>query len=117
MTMTRSDYLADDCHKVPSDRNASLAVHRRYYSQLVGRSTINHVVRIIGTDALLASTDRHFNDIPLWLWYAAIKGLPIAINFTLLGDYATEVGLVCVAKEAAQQWVDGQTSKNKGSEE
>lgn len=117
MIMTRSDYMADGCHKVPSDQAAGSSAHRRYYSQLVGRSTIDHVVRTIGADALLSSADRHFNDIPLRLWYAAIKGLPCAKRFAELGDYATEAGLVCVAKEAALQWVEEQTSKNKGTEE
>lgn len=117
MTLTRSDCIADNCHKVPSDRAASLAVYRRYYSQLVGRSTINHVVRIIGADALMASTHTRFNDIPMKHWDIAIKALPIAVNFTVLGDYATEAGLVSVAKEAARQWVEEQTGKNKGTEE
>ena len=117
MTLARSDYTADNCHKVPSNRANQLAVHRRYYGQLVGQSTINHVVRIIGADALMASTHTHFNDIPMKHWDIAIKALPIAMSFTALGDYATEAGLVSVAKEAARQWVEEQTGKNKGPEE
>lgn len=117
MIMSRSDYMADDCHKVPGDLAASLAAHRRYYSQLVGQSTINHVVRIIGADALMASTHRHFIDIPMRRWDIAIASLPLAMPFTALGDHATKAGLVCVAKEAASQWVEEQTGKNKGTEE
>lgn len=117
MTISRSDYIADDCHKVPSDQAARLAAYRRYYSQLVGRSTIDHVVRIIGADALMASTHTHFNDIPMKHWNIAIKALPIAMDFTALGDYATVSGLVSVAKTAARQWVEEQTSKDKGTKE
>ena len=117
MTMSRSDYMTDDCHKVPSDQAASLAAYRWYYSQLVGRSTIDHVVRIIGADALMASTHTHFNDIPLERWLRVAPGTPLAIYFSALGDYPTPAGLVCVAKTAARLWVEEQTSKNKGPKE
>ena len=56
-------------------------------------------------------------DTPLRDWHLVGSVIPIAMNFAALGDYATEAGLVCVAKEAAQQWVEEQTSKNKGTEE
>ncbi len=114
MTMSRSQYMS----VLPgADRSTAAALHRQYYAQLVNGSTIACVVRMIGADALLASTDPHFNDIPLKLWHQVGPVVPIAMSFTALGDYATVSGLVSVAKTAARQWVDEQTSKNKGTEE
>lgn len=108
MVMTRADYMADDCHKAPGDSATRNAVHRRYYAQLVNEATIASVVRMITTEKLLASTDPHFNDIPLARWVFAGECMTIARRFEDLGDYATKAGLVCVAKEAAQQWLDRQ---------
>lgn len=114
MIMSREQYLG----ALPgTDRSTAVTMHRQYYAQLVNESTIAHVVRAIGAVALRASTDLHFNDIPLQRWYMASRIMHIARRFEELGDYATEAGLVCVAKEAARQWVNEQTDKNKGTKE
>lgn len=94
---TRKQYLDDQCS------------HREYYAQLVDERTIATVVATIGADELRASTDPHFNDIPLRRWdvLAAILPNVLAVRFVDLGDYATLGGLVCVAKEAARQFCEG----------
>ncbi|MFH7600604.1 hypothetical protein WDV06_36735 [Streptomyces racemochromogenes] len=104
---TRKQYMADPCHSADGDRKAAAAAaHRRYYAQLVNARTIAYVVSIIGADKLRASTDEHLNDIPLRKWDNLTSGLPLATSFANLEDYATLGGLVCVAKEAAHQWIE-----------
>ena len=112
--MIRNEYMNTAS---TADRSTAAALHRQYYAQLVNRSTIACVVRMIGAKALLASRDPHFNDIPLQQWYRVGPVAPVAMNFATLGDYATEVGLVCVAKEAARQWVEAQSVENEGAKE
>lgn len=104
------------------DKTTATARHREYYAQLVDEETIDSVVRFIGERELLASTDFYLNDIPLDRWDAlagaTARGMNItwhghrplrtAIKFEELGDYATLAGLVCVAKEAARQWLEQQ---------
>ena len=104
--MTRNEYIKAASN---ANRDTAAALHRQYYAQLVNKPTIACVVRMIGADDLLASTDPHFNDIRLDRWYRVGPMVPVAINFPALGDYATKAGLVCVAKEAAHQWVEAQT--------
>lgn len=102
---TREQYLKSS---VGENRHAGPANHRRYYSQFVDAQVITRVVRSIGAERLRKSTDPHFN-IPLARWDRLAQNLgPLAINFKSVGDYATQAGLVCVAKEAARQWVEAQ---------
>lgn len=115
---TRADYLS-------ASRAEQPAAHRRYYAQLVDNRTIAQVVAHIGVTRLLASADPHYNDIPLQEWdricgftminYGYARGdmtqtrppvFPLATTFESLGDYPTQAGLVCVAKEAARQYVE-----------
>lgn len=100
---TRSDYL--NAHE---DRAAA---HRRYYGQFVNSRTIKFVVSRIGADRLLASTDEHLNDIPLACWDMMARTLPLARPLEDAGDYLTLGNAVCIAKEAARQWLDAQASK------
>ena len=97
------------------------ATHQEYYDQFVSQATINYVVSRIGSETLLASTNKHFNDIPLVRWdnlvlplantFKSVRWdnltsvLPLAITFKSAGDWATPAGLVCVAKAAARQYV------------
>lgn len=83
-----------------------MQLHRQYYAQMVSQYTINHVVSRIGHDVLVNAKDRHLNDIPIQKWDRVVIGLPLAIPFKLLGDFATPAGLVCVAKEAARQYIE-----------
>lgn len=58
--MTRKDYM-DISYKDPT-------AHDRYYSQFVTPKLINAVVRAIGSEAIIKSTDPHMNDISLHKW-------------------------------------------------
>lgn len=97
---TRSEHMSH----AGDDRQS----HRRYYSQFVTPAVIAQVAACIGADKLRASRDPHFNDIPLHRWDILAQNLgPLGASFQALGDYATLGGLVCVAKEAARQFVEG----------
>jgi hypothetical protein len=106
MMMTREEYISS----ASASREEARAAHRRYYGQFVNRRTIDYVVRVIGSDALLASTDPHFNDIPLDKWDRIALSLPLAASLRDAGDYMTLAGGVCIAKEAARQYVESQQS-------
>ena len=87
------------------------ALHRQYYAQLVHEGVIGYVVRSIGHERLLASTDPYLNDIPLHLWDRAALLLPtdaLARRFEDLGDRRSLAGMVCVLKEAARQYIERQ---------
>ena len=82
------------------------AAFRKYYGQFVTPRTISRVVNSIGEKALLASTDPHMNDIPLGRWDLLVPGLPGSAGFAKAGDYYTVSNGVCLAKEAARQYVE-----------
>lgn len=60
--MTRKEYM-----NTPGPE-----AHRTYYRQFVSHRTVAVVVRVIGAERLLGSTDPDFRDIPLKEW----DGLP-----------------------------------------
>lgn len=99
---TRADYLA-------SSLTEQRTAHRRFYAQLVNDRTIAHVVNTIGAKRIKASTDPHFNDIPLKEWDSFAGRLPIAMKLEALGDYLTLASIVCIAKEAARQYAERTT--------
>lgn len=76
--------------------------HRAYYSQFVTPLMVDKVAIEIGHERIMASTDKHLNDIPLSDW-DDLRITP-AKSFEDLGDIPTSAGLVCVAKEAARQY-------------
>jgi hypothetical protein len=112
--MTRAEYMAGN----HGDREEAWRLHRAYYSQYVNERTIAHVLRCIGTDRILASTDPYFNDISLREWDALCgfrqKGMDIewfAPGYLPRNDLFKEAGtwcspsdLISIAKEAARQW-------------
>ena len=107
-TQTRSEYMA-----LPYDPALSDSRHRAYYAQLVTTGTISRVVMSIGADKLRASKDaKNLNDIPLALWDRFAGRLPMR-SFTELGDFCTLGGTVCVAKEAARQWLESQAARER----
>ena len=55
---TRNDYMLKVCD------------HQTYYRQFVTSAVVRIVEQGIGRDAILTSTDEHFNDIPLRKWDA-----------------------------------------------
>lgn len=86
---SRQQYMSNECS------------HSEYYSQFITPSARLIVVNSIGRDRIISSTDPHFNDIPLYLWYKLsfpVKSLKEA------GDFLTLVGKVCIAKEIARQY-------------
>ncbi len=98
-TYTRKQYLDE------SNLDGA-AAHRRYYGQFVTPATITRVVNAIGEKSLLSSRDPHLNDIPLSQWDNLVCGLPGSSGFTRAGDYYTTGNGVCLAKEAARQYLD-----------
>jgi hypothetical protein len=101
MTYMRSEYMAESQLDGP-------AAHRKYFGQFVTRGTIARVVNHIGAERLMASKDPHMNDIPLALWDELVPYLPGSGGFERAGDYYTKGVGVCLAKEAALQWVEAQ---------
>ena len=98
---TQQQYMNNEC------------THREYYAQFVTQRIRKIVADRIGKDAILASTDEHFNDIPLREWDAVIgfsdyrpsinNTLGLAAHFRECGDCVSASGLTCVMKEAARQ--------------
>ena len=86
--------------------------HHAYYSQFVTPRVVALVERNIGTDAIVASTDPHFNDIPLHKWDALESQLPSKRSIALAGmftqNHATAVpwctpsDCLCTLKAAAK---------------
>lgn len=107
---TRKEYMNHPCHLIDADPAVRMAIHRKYYAQFVTLRTIKAVRDSIGDDRLLASTDPHLNDIPLAEWDKLTNILPINNCFKDVGDYATLGNLVCIAKEAARQWIESKTN-------
>lgn len=85
------------------------ATHREFYGQFVTPAIIDTVIDYIGKDKLVASTDKHFNDISLSQWDAMHQWLP-AYYARAMKEAGSTIGVslsntVCVAKEAARQWL------------
>jgi hypothetical protein len=96
---TRKQYMLDN------DIDA-IAAHRKYFGQFVTQRTITRVLAVIGHDRLISSTDRHMNDIKLPLWDSIVSYLPGSTGFEKVGDYYTQSNGVCLAKEAARQYLE-----------
>jgi hypothetical protein len=94
--ITREDYMD---HK---------ATHREYYGQFITPTIVAQVARMIGKDRIMASTDPHFNDIPLREWDAfSGSAWGLTAKMKEAGDYLTLSAYVCVAKEAACRIKEG----------
>lgn len=86
---TRAQYMANEC------------THQQYYEQFVTPGVRARVNACIGLDRIRASTDPHFNDIPLFLWDRAHgNSFP---SMKEAGDFLTLAGMVCIQKAYAQQ--------------
>lgn len=94
-TVSRKAYLSGAC------------THSEYYGQFVTDRTLAYVASRIGKDRILASTDPHFNDIPLRLWDSITPKAPGSSLFEKAADYYTLAGGVCMLKEAARQIKEG----------
>ena len=80
--------------------------HRDYYGQFVTPEAKAIVTASIPVERLIASTDRHFNDIPLQKWDRMPAPRSLNEKMKRCGDYLTLAGKVCILKEAAQQIVE-----------
>ena len=101
---TRAEYMAESQLDGP-------AAHRKYFGQFVTPQTIARVVAHIGMGRLLDSTDPHMNDIPLHRWDELVPQLPGSGGFARAGGYYTRANGVCLAKEAARQWLEQEKAK------
>lgn len=101
---TRAEYMKD----AQQEGKGPSAAHRRYFGQFVTPGTIARVLNAIGKPRLLAARDPHLNDIPLAMWDRLTPQLPGSAGFAKAGDYYTHANGVCLAKEAARQWIDSQ---------
>ncbi len=95
-------------------RREDRARHREYYGQFVTDGFIKSVAGQIGRARLLTSTDEHLNDIPLRAWDHVYIGHHILrqigeANGT--GCYSPS-DCVCVAKEAARQFIEQHTQED-----
>lgn len=99
--MNRSDYIG----VVYRDNEHMHQLHRAYYGQFVTDEVTNLVLRTIGREALMNSTDRSFSDIQLRRWGGMVSLLPASVPAQMrqCGDYLTLAGGVCILKEAARQ--------------
>jgi hypothetical protein len=83
--------------------------HAEYYRQFITPKIEARVLMVITPARLLASRDPYFNDIPLAKWDAVwFGGCPADLGAAMraAGDFPTMAGLVCVAKQAARQWME-----------
>jgi hypothetical protein len=130
--MTRKEYMSRN-----TGETDTYSIHRQYYAQFVTDTVLDKVSKEIGLPRILASTDKHLNDIPLKEWdaLAGFHGGPNVtaqdiqnwhrLNPWLLlhigrikkandREYKGGVSLsdcVCVAKEAATQLQGRDTTK------
>ena len=89
---TRKQYMNHEC------------THREYYGQYVEPWVKSQVLLRIPLEKLRASKDEHLNDIPLRRWDAMpFNSFSISQAMKGNGDYLTQAGIVCIAKEAARQ--------------
>jgi hypothetical protein len=104
--MKRSEYMSQ---YGTGTREQDAALHRAYYAQFVTDAIRTMVVDAIGEDRIKASTDPHFNDIPLLRWDGIAMHLPASVGAHLKreGDWLTADGAVCILKESAQQIREG----------
>lgn len=106
MFITRAEYLSNTDFL---NEEESFKTHRAYLSQFVTPDTITYVATKVGHNRLMSSTDRYLNDIPLHIWDRLTTVLPF--NYDALreaGETASLGTLVCVAKEAARQYIESQ---------
>lgn len=77
------------------------------YTPLGQHPAVRRIVfNFIGMDAIRASTDPYFNDIPLEKWEKPADILPTSVKREFVTDYVVHPALatwVCILKEAARQ--------------
>ena len=116
--LTRAEFW--DRHK-GLDRTARTALHHEYYIQFATAGTRQLVRARIGTKAILASQDEHFNDIPLAKWDAMSEAVRSTVNVPALKAaepcdkpkhyrWSLSHG-VCIAKAVAREIAESEGNK------
>ena len=103
---TRKEYMASHVHLVDADPEERFKLHRKYTAQFVTENIKNHVREVFG-ESILQSTNKHFNDIHINLWYPLCpqyQNHVASVNKRLTGTaHYTISDAVCMLKEAADQ--------------
>lgn len=81
---TRKQYMSNEC------------THHEYYAQFATPDNVALVVRSIGANKIIASTDEYMNDIPKMLW----DRLPH--HLSVINGMTSPSNKVCVAKACAR---------------
>ena len=82
------------------------ATHRQFYAQFVTPEYITYVVGRIGAENLKQSTDEHLNDIGLGRWDMLQDPPKFRTRLKEAGTFWSLSSRVCVAKEAARQYLE-----------
>lgn len=104
MPITYQEYMAaDKCDPETGHYCGWLAAkhHNDFYAQFVSEAHKRAILEFIGRDAIVASRDPHFNDIPLAKW----DRLPRILNaekVKALGGNLSISTFTCVYKQAAR---------------
>lgn len=110
--ITRKEYMA----QIRTGGEKDWLAHRAYYAQFVTPAVVALVVECIGGGRLMRSTDVHLNDIRLQKWDALdffVRRL-CEKSVKEAGDFWSLSQTVCIAKEAARQWIEAQAGEDKG---
>lgn len=108
---TYSAYIAGECD------------FRTFYGQFVNERITAYVVNHFKPAVLLASTDKHLNDIPLNRWDWVANSLPILVNLELWKKAHRDQNIwslsdkVCIAKVAAHLWIANERAKSSNTSE
>lgn len=108
--ITRKEHMALEY----VDAATAMARHREYYSQFVTPKAKQLVLRHIGREKLLRSTDPYLNDIKLSQWDRLVGHIVGSEVVTLLreaGDFLSLGTGVCILKEAARQIIEEERVK------
>lgn len=90
--------------------------HQEYYSQFVTPWIKQLVVKSIGIERLLKSTDPYLNDIPLREWDSLSFGFMISKEqLKKCGDFETLASKVCILKQAANMIINENRIESKSN--
>jgi hypothetical protein len=93
--------------KTKKQRMNHECTHREYFAQFVTSGFSDSVARQIGAERLIAAKDeQHLNNIPLREWDAILPPFGSIAKMKEAGDFMTLGDSVCIAKEAALQFIE-----------
>ena len=108
--ITRKQYMET---KTVDGKRVTFDLHQAYFLQFATNRTRVLVLSGIGKDRILASTDPHFNDIPLKEWDDLNRQISETINQRLKGQAEgfpegkfgwSDSDSVCIAKAVAREY-------------